>query len=147
MTGGSSGHERKVKQADESTVQLRSREARGGAETPPGKTHITLRLDTDVLHWFRDQVHTAGGGNHQTLINNALRDYVGEKREPLEPTLRRVLREELHRTLMRGGGTDDRSLTRGRYGSNKSSEPRWTRQVAPSDGQRDSPSDEVGGLL
>lgn len=62
---------------------------------PAGKTRITIRLDDDVLEWFRDQVHAAGGGNYQTLINLALRDFIAEKREPLEKTLRRVLREEL----------------------------------------------------
>ena len=36
---------------------------------PPGKTRITIRLDNDVLDWFRDQVEAAGGGNYQTLIN------------------------------------------------------------------------------
>ena len=40
--------------------------------TPPGKTRITIRLDNDVLDWFWQQVHLAGGGNYQTLINNAL---------------------------------------------------------------------------
>ena len=55
-------------------------------ETPPGKTHITLRLDTDVLHWFHDQVHTAGGGNYQTLINNALRDYPSSTRSTSSET-------------------------------------------------------------
>lgn len=64
-------------------------------EPPPGKTRITIRLDEDILEWFRGQVHAAGGGNYQTLINEALREYVTEKREPLEDTLRRVVREEL----------------------------------------------------
>jgi uncharacterized protein (DUF4415 family) len=64
---------------------------------PSGKTRITIRLDDDVLAWFRAQVHTAGGGNYQTLINRALRKYVTDKKEPLEKTLRRVLREELAR--------------------------------------------------
>ena len=62
---------------------------------PPGKTRITIRLDDDVLDWFRDQVQAAGGGNYQTLINLALRDHIARKRESLEETLRRVLREEL----------------------------------------------------
>ncbi|HEY9619511.1 MAG TPA: BrnA antitoxin family protein [Crinalium sp.] len=65
--------------------------------TPPGKTRITIRLDDDVLAWFREQVHLAGGGNYQTLINEALRDYMQQSREPLENILRRVLREELER--------------------------------------------------
>lgn len=62
---------------------------------PPGKTRITIRLDDDLIEWFKGQVHTAGGGNYQTLINAALREYVARKREPLEETLRRVIREEL----------------------------------------------------
>jgi uncharacterized protein (DUF4415 family) len=61
---------------------------------PSGKTRITIRIDDDVLGWFRDQVNTAGGGNYQTLINSALRDHITRQREPLEDTLRRVLREE-----------------------------------------------------
>ena len=73
-----------------------SRGRRGAIDTlPPGKTRITIRLDNDVLDWFREQVEAAGGGNYQTLINQALRDYVQQQREPLESLLRRVLREEL----------------------------------------------------
>ncbi|HEY9768477.1 MAG TPA: BrnA antitoxin family protein [Coleofasciculaceae cyanobacterium] len=60
-----------------------------------GKTRITIRIDDDVLEWFRALVHEQGGGNYQTSINNALRQYIQQKREPLEETLRRVLREEL----------------------------------------------------
>lgn len=62
---------------------------------PPGKTRVTIRLDNDVLEWFRDQVDRAGGGNYQTLMNQALRDYMQRAREPLESTIRRVIREEL----------------------------------------------------
>ena len=64
---------------------------------PTGKTRVTIRLDDDVLNWFRDQVDKAGGGSYQSLINQALREFVGRSREPLESTLRRVLREELQR--------------------------------------------------
>jgi uncharacterized protein (DUF4415 family) len=63
--------------------------------TPAGKTRITIRLDDEVLSWFRDQVRDAGGGNYQTLINEALKTYVNLRREPLEEILRRVIREEL----------------------------------------------------
>ena len=62
---------------------------------PPGKTRITIRIDTDILNWFRNQVHEAGGGNYQTLINEALREYVQHRDSMLENTLRRVIREEL----------------------------------------------------
>jgi uncharacterized protein (DUF4415 family) len=65
--------------------------------TPPGKTRITIRLDDDILAWFRSQVEAMGGGNYQTMINNALREYVEHRKEPLEDTLRRILREELKR--------------------------------------------------
>ncbi len=63
----------------------------------PGKTRVTIRLDDDVLDWFRSEVDQAGGGNYQTLINLALREFVNRSREPLEKTLRRVIREELKR--------------------------------------------------
>lgn len=63
----------------------------------PGKTRITIRLDDDVLAWFRDQAHAAGGANYQTLINDALRTLVQERKKPLETVLRRVVREELRR--------------------------------------------------
>jgi hypothetical protein len=62
---------------------------------PPGKTRITIRIDEDVLEWFRDQIDKAGGGNYQTLMNAVLREYMHREREPLELVLRRVVREEL----------------------------------------------------
>ncbi len=64
---------------------------------PAGKTRVTIRLDTDILDWFRNEVDKAGGGNYQSLINLALQDFVSRSREPLENTLRRVIREELRR--------------------------------------------------
>ena len=44
--------------------------------TPAGKERITIRLDKDVLDWFRQQVSSQGGGNYQTNINQVLREYV-----------------------------------------------------------------------
>ena len=58
-----------------------------------GKERITIRLDGDVLAWFRNQVK--GGGNYQTLINEALRAHIEDHEGALERTLRRVIREEL----------------------------------------------------
>ena len=66
-------------------------------KTPPGKTRITIRIDDDILDWFRERVHAAGGGNYQTLLNKALREYISSQEESLEETLRRVIREELPR--------------------------------------------------
>jgi uncharacterized protein (DUF4415 family) len=62
---------------------------------PKGKSRITIRLDDDILDWFRREVDGQGGGNYQTLINDALREYVQNQKEPLEKILRRVIREEL----------------------------------------------------
>lgn len=62
---------------------------------PKGKTRITIRLDEDIVAWFKNQVHLAGGGNYQSLMNDALREHIRDAGEPLEDTLRRVLREEL----------------------------------------------------
>jgi uncharacterized protein (DUF4415 family) len=64
---------------------------------PKGKTRITIRLDDEILAWFRDQVERAGGGNYQSFINEVLRQHVQQAREPLEKIIRRVIREELGR--------------------------------------------------
>jgi predicted DNA binding CopG/RHH family protein len=75
------------------------RQGRRGAvlRATSGKTRITIRIDDDVLQWFRQQVHKAGGGSYQTLINDALRSFAESAEQNLEGTLRRVLREELPR--------------------------------------------------
>ena len=59
------------------------------------KTRITIRLDADVVHWFREQVHAAGGGSYQALINGVLRQHISAQDGVLEETLRKVVREEL----------------------------------------------------
>jgi len=69
-----------------------------GAVIPPdpNKLRITIRLDADIINYFKEQVHKVGGGNYQTMINNALREYLGKRHLPFnENTLRRVIREEL----------------------------------------------------
>jgi uncharacterized protein (DUF4415 family) len=64
----------------------------------PGKQRITIRLDKDILEYFRSLVERAGGGNYQTLMNNALRAFIeGEQRPSLEQSLRRIIREELRK--------------------------------------------------
>lgn len=67
--------------------------------TPPGKERITIRLDADILDYFRDQVERAGGGNYQTAINAVLREYLEGKRTApqIEDIVRRVIREELRK--------------------------------------------------
>ncbi len=42
---------------------------------PPGKTSVHLRLDSDVLAWFRDQ-----GRGHLSRMNAVLRSYMQARR-------------------------------------------------------------------
>lgn len=80
---------------NEKEYDLRNAKRGAVVEPPSGKTRITIRIDTDALNWFRRQVHEAGGGNYQTLINEALRDHVQQNDGTLEKTLRKVIREEM----------------------------------------------------
>jgi len=71
-----------------------------GAVLPqqPGKERITIRLDSDILDYFRNEAEQAGGGNYQTTINAVLREYLEGKKSPqIEEIVRRVIREELRR--------------------------------------------------
>lgn len=36
---------------------------------------ITIRIDDDVLDWFRSEVHRTDGGNYQDLIHQVLREH------------------------------------------------------------------------
>ena len=71
--------------------------ARRGAvlTTPVGKVRITIRLDRRIIEWFRAKVEAQGGGNYQTLINEALSTCIRRQEQPLEDILRRVVREEI----------------------------------------------------
>ena len=60
-----------------------------------GKRRITIMLDSDILTAFRDRAAGTGRG-YQTLINQALRDYLTTRE--LEDPLRRVVREQLRET-------------------------------------------------
>ena len=64
-------------------------------KAPPGKTRITIRIDDDIVDWFRVQADAAGGASYQTMINDALRSIMQKRAEALEATLRRVIREEM----------------------------------------------------
>ncbi len=69
--------------------------ARRGPVVPatPGKTRITIRLDNDIIEHFQETVDRAGGGNYQTLINDALREYIRGAR--LETVVRQAVRKEV----------------------------------------------------
>jgi len=62
-----------------------------------GKTRITIRLDDDILEWFRSQAEAVGGGNYQSMINDALRTVAKDGPAKIEAVVRRVVREELKR--------------------------------------------------
>lgn len=58
-----------------------------------GKTRVTIRLDNEILDYFRSRVHQMGGGNYQSLINDALRDHIRGSR--LEAVVRRAVKQEV----------------------------------------------------
>ena len=59
------------------------------------KIRITIRLDRDIVDWFRAKVEEHGGGNYQSMLNDALRQHIDHQNQPIEEILRRVVREEL----------------------------------------------------
>lgn len=70
---------------------------RGAVISQPGKTRITIYIDNDVLDAFRHRAENSGTG-YQTMMNQALREYLDKSSTPIdEGTLRRVIREELQR--------------------------------------------------
>jgi uncharacterized protein (DUF4415 family) len=78
-----------------------SKGKRGAVLTAKGKTRITIYIDDDVLEEFRERADEAGSG-YQTMMNQALREFLGKSAAPLdEKTLRRVVREELEGTHRR----------------------------------------------
>jgi len=64
-----------------------------GAVVPSDKQRITIRLDTFIIEHFKSSVEDAGGGNYQTAINAALREYIAGK--SVVDAVRSVVREEL----------------------------------------------------
>ena len=72
-------------------------EGKRGAVLPAAgkKVRITIRLDRDLVDWFRSKVEEQGGGNYQSMLNDALRSYMERQEQPMEEVVRRVVREEL----------------------------------------------------
>lgn len=83
----------------EATIKTEYDFSRGrrGAIDPllQGKTRMLLRLDNDIIEWFRQTVEEAGGGDYEALMNEALRQYI--QHQSLEEVVRRVVREELQK--------------------------------------------------
>lgn len=88
------------KKASEIRTEYDFGDARRGPIATGGrgrKTRITIRLDDEILDWFRGQVESQGGGSYQALINDALRNHIARQAYSWEDRLRHVLREELSR--------------------------------------------------
>jgi len=81
-------------------------DAKRGPVAPPepGKTKISIRLDNHVLDYFRSIVEKAGGGNYQTLINDALVDYI--RQQSMLDAVRQVVCEELRPVVEQTGLTN-----------------------------------------
>ncbi|HXW72218.1 MAG TPA: BrnA antitoxin family protein [Methylocella sp.] len=52
-------------------------DAKRGLFFRPVKKQLTIRLDADLIAWFKS--HTRKGEGYQTSINNALREYVSQR--------------------------------------------------------------------
>ena len=74
-------------------------DARRGAVIPePRKQRMTIYLDQDVLHHFRQRVLTLGKGSYQGLINEALQEHIARERDGeryKEARLKQILAEVL----------------------------------------------------
>jgi uncharacterized protein (DUF4415 family) len=66
-----------------------------------GKTKISIRLDNRILNYFRSIVEKAGGGNYQTLINDALMEYI--QQQSMLEAVRQAVREELQPIIEQEG--------------------------------------------
>lgn len=58
-----------------------------------GKSKITVRVDNDILAIFKARAEMTGG-NYQTLINDALRQF--SQGLTLSDVIRETIRQELH---------------------------------------------------
>jgi hypothetical protein len=78
-----------------------SKGRRGAAIPQKGKTRISIFIDNAVLDAFRARAEKAGTG-YQTMMNEALRQFLSEAEQPLtETVLRHVLRQEIPKYLQR----------------------------------------------
>jgi len=53
-------------------------DAKRGLFFRPVKQQLTIRLDADLIAWFKS--HAREGEGYQTSINNALREYVAQRK-------------------------------------------------------------------
>jgi len=89
-----------------------SKGRRGALEPlPPGKIRITIRLDNEIIEWFRGKAEEQGGGNYQSMINRALREYIDNRAKSLEVMIRRVIKEELEKLFLNKSTVLDKAVS------------------------------------
>jgi uncharacterized protein (DUF4415 family) len=72
-----------------------SKGKRGAVIPTTGKTRITIYMDDMIVSQFKAQSEKTGKG-YQTLINEALKSYLGLVEQPVTQDLvRKIVREEL----------------------------------------------------
>ncbi len=72
-----------------------SKGKRGAVIPTTGKTRITIYMDDAIVSRFKAQSEKTGQG-YQTLINEALKAYLGLVEQPITQDLvRKIVREEL----------------------------------------------------
>jgi len=72
-----------------------SKGKRGAVVPTTGKTRITIYVDDAIIKRFKTQAEKTGKG-YQTLINEALKSYLGLTEQPITKELvRKIVREEL----------------------------------------------------
>jgi uncharacterized protein (DUF4415 family) len=72
-----------------------SKGKRGAVIPTNGKTRITIYMDDEIVKRFKAQSEKSGKG-YQTLINEALKSFLGITEQPVTQALvRKIVREEL----------------------------------------------------
>ena len=72
-----------------------SKGKRGAVIPQKGKTRISIFIDNAVLAGLRARAERAGIG-YQTMMNDALREYISGDRQPVTAlALRQILRQEI----------------------------------------------------
>ena len=72
-----------------------SKGKRGALIPAKAKTRITIYIDDAVLNEFRSRAERIGTG-YQTMMNEALRAFLGKSEQPVTAAvLRKIIREEL----------------------------------------------------
>ncbi len=86
-------------QAPDRAGMSRGPEERSARHARPGKERVTIRLDSVIVEAFKELTGEPGGKGYQTLVNQALRDWLMARgvHELMREEIRRVLREELAR--------------------------------------------------